>query len=662
MFAGLGVVVAALVLGFAVLLAVTRGSFLKETVTGLVASRLDREVAIEGPFRLYLDPHLRLHAEGIRVGNPDWAEEDQLFEADLLDFRLDLWRLVAGDIVFRRFTLDQGKVELERGEGDLRSWVLSEDPEPTEFRMPVVHEGSITRSVVRYLDKAGDFDLVLHLGDIRADREGSGPLTINGTGRVRGAPFRIAGELTDPQSFFESRPSEVTLAIDAAESRAEIKGELPSLSSLMDADLHIRVRGKSLDAPFALLGVVISPSRPFELAAKFKVAEDAWHFTGIDGTIGDSDIAGTLSIFWQEDERLFLDAVLRSKALDIIDIGPIIGYNPERLDKQGGKGAIEIDPDKRPRVFPNAPLAIKGLDRYDARVRYRADSVRAPDLPLEDVTIDFTLDRRKLSLKPVAINLAKGRAIGNIVIDAREQPVVTRYDIELRDMQMASFLKSAGLGGGNTTGKLRGRIELTGEGATVRQSLATADGRIAIIIPRGRLNILAAELAKLDLGQAALTLLSGLTDKTTEINCGLIGFTVRNGIAQADPIIIDTDDVKLTTTGKASFRDESLDLKFQGLSKEFSLISGQSPIYIGGHFAEPAINPISGELTARTGAAVALGIIATPFAALLAFIDPGDAEGAACGPLLQGLNAAAEKAAREARDGEKKDGDAKGKD
>src|SRR5690606_40774388 len=76
------------------------------------------------------------------------------------------------------------------------------------------------------------------------------------------------------------------------------------------------------------------------------------------------------------------------------------------------------------------------------------------------------------------------RAIGNIVIDAREQPVVTRYDIELRDMQMASFLKSAGLGGGNTTGKLRGRIELTGEGATVRQSLATADGRIAIIIDR----------------------------------------------------------------------------------------------------------------------------------------------------------------------------------
>lgn len=652
--AGLVLLVLLLILLFGILLFITKGSFLKDTVADLASAQTGREVVIEGPFQLYPDPHIRLHAEGIRVSNPDWAEEPQLFQAELLDFRLDLWKLITGDLVFRRFTLDRGRAELERGEGDLRTWIFKQEPEPAEFQLPVIHDGSITATVIRYLDKAGDFDLTLRLGDIRADREGSGPLTITGNGRVRGAPFKIAGRLTDPQSFFESKPSKVALVIDAAESRAEIDGELPSLSSLEDADLNIRVKGKSLDTPFALIGVIVSPSRPYELSAKFQVEEKAWHFGNLAGRIGDSDIAGTLSIFWQDDERLFLDAVLRSKTLDIIDIGPLIGYNPEALEKEGGKGAIQLDAEKNPRVLPNAPLAIEGLERYDARVRYRADSIRAPDLPLEEVALDFTLDRRKLSLTPVAINLARGRAIGNIVIDARQQPVVTRYDIELRDMQMTSFLKSAGMGGGNTTGKLRGRIELTGEGATVRQSLATSDGRIAIIIPRGKLNLLAAELAKLDLGHAALTLLSGLTDKTTDINCGLIGFTVRDGIAKADPIIIDTETGKMTATGAVSFKDESLDLKFQGLSKEFSLISGQSPVYIGGRFAKPAINPISGELAARTGAAVALGVIATPFAALLAFIDPGDEEGAACGPLLQGLNAAAEKAAREARDKEKK--------
>jgi hypothetical protein len=43
---------------------------------------------------------------------------------------------------------------------------------------------------------------------------------------------------------------------------------------------------------------------------------------------------------------------------------------------------------------------------------------------------------------------------------------------------------------------------------------------------------------------------------------------------------------------------------------------------------------------------VALGVVATPFASLLAFVDPGDAKAAACGPVLSGANAAAQRTAK----------------
>ena len=46
---------------------------------------------------------------------------------------------------------------------------------------------------------------------------------------------------------------------------------------------------------------------------------------------------------------------------------------------------------------------------------------------------------------------------------------------------------------------------------------------------------------------------------------------------------------------------------------------------------------------ARGGAAAALGVAATPLAAVLAFVDVGDAKGAACGPVLAGATAQAQR-------------------
>lgn len=639
----------ALILIFGVVLFVTKGSFIKGTVENIASARTGRTVVIDGPFRLYPDPHIRLHAEGISISNPDWAQADQFFQADLVDARLDLWKLLGGNLTFRLLRLDQSRLELERDAENRKTWVFDETAPPAAIDIPVMYDGRITRSTVRFRDAAADFGLTFRIAGFESDREGArGPLTLEGNGRVRRGDFKLQGVIHQPRDFFRQEPSQIELAIQAAGSAVRITGLLPSTSSLDEADLTISLSGRSLDEPFALIGVVLSPSRPYKLDGDLKIEDASAHIENLRGRIGDSDIAGRLSITWLEDERLFLDADLESKALHIIDIGPIIGIPPEQLEKTDKKPA-PAEGAAPPRVLPKAPLEVKGLERYDARLRYRAASIRAPGLPLEDVRLNLTLDDRKLTLDPVAIDLAKGRAVGRITINARQAPIVTDYDIDLRDLRMSSFLKEAGLGGSDTSGIIRGRVDLVGEGPTVRQSLASADGRIALIIPQGELKLIAAHLAELDFGNLLLSLL-GNSDKSTRIRCGLIAFTVKDGIAEADPILISTEETELMATGKVSFKDESLDLDFRGLSKDFSLVAGQSPIKIGGYFAAPVINPISGELAARTGAAVALGLLATPLAALAAFIDLGDQEKAACEPLLKGLPAAAEKRAREERE------------
>jgi hypothetical protein len=52
---------------------------------------------------------------------------------------------------------------------------------------------------------------------------------------------------------------------------------------------------------------------------------------------------------------------------------------------------------------------------------------------------------------------------------------------------------------------------------------------------------------------------------------------------------------------------------------------------------------ISPQLLNRAGAGLGLALLATPVAGILAFVDVGDAEAAACGPVLRGAPAAAQR-------------------
>src|SRR3546814_13674136 len=90
--------------------------------------------------------------------------------------------------------------------------------------------------------------------------------------------------------------------------------------------------------------------------------------------------------------------------------------------------------------------------------------------------------------------------------------------------------------------------------------------------------------------------------KPVEINCGVIAFTVRGGIAAADPILIDTKKNVMLGRGGFSFRSEAIDMAVRADGKTFSLFSGQSPIGVAGYFAAPTVDPISVELASRAGA------------------------------------------------------------
>jgi len=104
---------------------------------------------------------------------------------------------------------------------------------------------------------------------------------------------------------------------------------------------------------------------------------------------------------------------------------------------------------------------------------------------------------------------------------------------------------------------------------------------------------------------------------------------------QSKVLVFDTTDVKITGGGEVKLGLEELDLSIKGEPKKFRFTRLRTPIEIGGHLRKPKVGVNAGKVAAQGAVATALGAALTPFAAILAFVDPGLAKNADCAGLLQ---------------------------
>ena len=629
------------------ILFITKGSFLKHSFERIASRTTQREVKVADGFQLYLNPfNIHFRAEGLTVSNPAWATKPKFFESRLIDSNIAIIPFLFSEKNrINRLLLDQGNVDLEwDATGKRNSWTFG-DPnvKGKPLELPLIHRAAITGTTLRYRDPRMQLVTDIKFDTIRAanTQVATEDIRFDGTGSLRGKPFTLNGQLLSPNETVSGGHNRFALNAVSASDHMQVSGTLPGATVLEGADLSVKVRGANLARLFDFLGVAVPDTRSYHFTSHLTKEGRAWHFRRLNGAFGDSDLAGNMVIS-QPNNRLKIDADLKSRSVDIIDVGPFIGYNPQKLEAQGAHGTV-TQVAGTPRILPDAPLRIDALDNFDAHVVYAVRDIRAPHLPVSNLGLTLDLDHRLLKLSPLTFEMSQGHVASDIIINARQQPVLTDYDIRLAPTPMGKLLAGWGVSESGTTGVIKARVQLRGRGNTVHDSLAASDGRIAIILPKGTMWTRNIQLSELDVGTFITKMFAKKLEKPVEINCGLIAFTVRGGTAAADPILIDTTKNVITGRGNFSFKDESLDLALRADAKTISLFSAQSPVGIGGHFASPGLQIITPQLLARAGAGAGLAVAATPFAAILAFIDPGDAKAAACGPVLSGADAIAQR-------------------
>lgn len=639
-----GLIVLGTIFAIWLVLFVTKGRFLKHPFEHVASSLADRSVTVGGDFQLYFAPwRIKFLAERLNVSNPEWASRPSLLAAQRIEARIAPLSLVFGRKHIIALDLVGGRADLEWDQAHQRNtWTFGKASKGKPFEMPRIDRASVSDTQLRYRDPRMRLLADLSFEPIVAQQNRIGrTVGVSGTGTFRTTPFRVSARLLSPDASISGGENKLEARLWAASNVIDISGTLPSLTQIEGVPLRTRARGPDLSRLLTVIDVVIPRTRRFDLKAQLVQEDDTYRFTKLTGRFGQSDLAGAFTV--DNAERLRLDATLTTRQLDIIDAAPFIGYNPDIVADRGAVAAAAATGAGAQRVLPDAELPVAAMQRFDAGLDWKIGAVRSRNVPISNVAMKLKLERGRLALSPLTFSMARGDLTSDVIFDTRKRPSAISYDIRLASTPMGRLLAGWGVADSGTTGTIRGRINLDGRGDTIHDSLATASGRIAFVMPSGTLWTRNAQLAELDLGTFAYKMFEGKLKKPIEINCGLIAFTVRNGVAAADPILIDTTKNVITGNGAFNFGTEAVDLAIRADGKKFSLFSGQSPVRLGGHFAQPALQVISPELLGRAGAGIGLAAVATPIAGLLAFVDVGDAKSAACGPVLAGASAAAQR-------------------
>lgn len=638
--AGVSIVIAAIWL----VLFVTKGRFLRHPFESIVGRLTHRTVTVGGDFQLYFAPwRIKFVAEQIAISNPGWATRPHLFTADRIDSRIAPLSLLFGKRRFTWLALTNGAVDLEwTPDHRTNSWTFSKKKGGRPLEFPRIDTAEIMGTTVRYRDPRMQVTADLALADFRSrDARIGHAVGVRGKGVIRQTPFTLTAQLLSPDATANRGRNELVARMRAAGNVVDIAGTLPSVADVENVPLRTRARGKDLSTLLEVIGATIPRTRTYDLHARLVKHGDVYRFTGMKGTFGDSDLAGTLTV--THGDRLHLDSTLATDRLDIVDAAPFIGYNPDIVATRGAMAAAAATGVGPQRLLPDAALPVATMQRFDADLKWTIRTVRSRRVPISNVALTLALDRGKLTLSPLRFAMARGDVSSDLLFDTRQRPSLVRYDIRLAPTALGRLLAGWGVAEAGTTGTVKGRVQLTGRGDTIHDSLASANGRMAFVLPAGSLWTRNAQLAELDLGTFVQKMFEDRLKEPVRINCGLIAFTVRGGVAAADPVLIDTSKNVIAGRGGFSFRNEAIDMAVRADAKKFSLFSGQSPVGITGSFASPAIDPISGDLLARAGAGLGLAVVATPLAGVLAFVDVGDAKAAACGPVLSGARASAQR-------------------
>ncbi|RYF93220.1 MAG: AsmA family protein [Caulobacteraceae bacterium] len=631
-----------MVIGFSIFLLLVVGflvifdwNWLRGPIGSIASAQLRRTVVLAGDLDVHpwsLNPKAEIH--DLRISQPSWAYDagakagEQMATVGRLEGSVQLLDALRGRAVLGYVRVHQADIHLIRDKDGRGNWEFGPRNKGKSAKLPAVRRLLIDHAALRLDDaqRKAVFEGVVSTEESTTG-EGGGKFVLKGDGSLNRAKFTALVEGEPLLNISPSRPYRFTARLQAGATRVSADGQIDRPFDLNRFGARFSLSGADMNDLYVLTGIVLPNTPPYRVSAGLVRDGGRWHLNKARGVIGESDIAGQLSVD-TSGEKPMLTADLRSRRVDFDDLGAFFGMRTRQVG-----GETKSTPVVGGRLLPDSTLQVDRIRAMNADVKYRADAINAPGLPLRRVSLDLDLTDGVLKMNPISFSLDRGTIAGTVVLNATKAIPQTDLDLRMTGGRIEDWVTTKVQGLPVVEGSLAARLKLSGSGNSVHRAASSANGSLTLVAPRGEVRQAFAELLGVNASAGLIKLLSE-DPKTTPLRCAVADFQVKNGVARSNRILVDTGVVLVEGSGTINLETERMNLRFEGDSKKPRLLRLFLPITVSGPLTKPGVGVEAAPVVAQGGIAVALAAI-SPFAAILPFVDPGLANDANCQGLVR---------------------------
>lgn len=623
-----GIVLSGVLVALVILIGVLQfvgWSSYKGVIESIAGWTLSRKVKINGDIDGKLFPNVKISASGVVIGGKEEGRYDRLARVGNFSISLPFMSIVRMEPRVENISLNDAKVWIE-------PQAKEKEEEKREHYLPEVKEASFSDVEIHYYLPDKNMEVTGRIDSFEVGKDGRSGLRLEGKGALSEVPVSVSGSVPDLEDLEAmSDPHPLSIRLSVAEDNLDISGKVVRKDKL-NLDVSYKLEGDSLARILKQFGYEAGEVPPYSSRGKIsgtleKVVLDPFHVT-----LGYSYGSGSFSINRKVETRV--QGQMHFDRLLYQDIQSLFPEKEEVKEKE---------------LFSDEPFRFSLPDNLSVRVDVSGSRIEllAEENFLDAAEFQLVVKDGNVMISPLVLETEEGLIEGGVTIEIEEKGLTAGLQADLRGIGLSTLvaplnerLEKLGITD-LADGTLNGVVSLSAEGNSVAQLMASLDGQVQVAVEDGYLNATAVEVLGLDLGEFLLSALAG--DPKTSIKCGIVDIEADNGILKTGPVVVSTNDTNIILKGRINLEKETVDLTLDPRARDFSILTGGSPIHLSGSLSDLTVRPDE-KLGVQLGLGILLGIVLGPMAAPLAFIEPGTAQEDLCSQYLAKLESIKEKA------------------
>ena len=249
------------------------------------------------------------------------------------------------------------------------------------------------------------------------------------------------------------------------------------------------------------------------------------------------------------------------------------------------RGAIRI-PSAPAKLFSDVQLISPATRRVDATGQYIIHRLLLSRAEVTELSAPFTIERGLIKAPRVTGHFIGGNFLIHLDADANPTPARTRIAATLSGLQLAQIPHKAEPP--PYEGSLLLQIHAQGEGNSLHDFAANADGNVSAQVLQGTMRASVAELIAVDLRGLGLTLTGSSRD--VAVHCAAADFEIHSGVMQSTRLFIDSEPVFISGEGRVLLDSETVNLKLHGEPKRLRIIRSKAPVLVQGTLLQPTFS------------------------------------------------------------------------